>query len=292
MIFLPLLLILLLAGCYPLPSPIATTTAMPAQNATPIVTVTPPATPEAAATVVSLATPEVQGDFLSPDGRWRAQIVVYPCVETGEGQLAFEELRLTDARDGNAVLVDQQLRFCEGLGAFGLGGLFWSPNSRYFYYTDAREGQPDGGCGPWIPPTVRLDAETHESVRLGNGPLSPDKSRLATWQDPEVVVWDMETGEAARVKSRVADSFPGQIAWSPDGRSLAYLQTDSMCPPSNASYVTLLNLEDLSQEALLDTDEQGFVGLVWEIDPALRLTTADNKAWQLDVESRELTPVE
>jgi hypothetical protein len=294
MVLVPLVL-MFLAGCYPVPLPPAASGGTPAITialpATPTL-VPPPATPEAAATIVSLTAPQTQGSFASPDDRWRAEIVVYPCVETGEGKMAFEELRLLDTRDESAVLVDQQLRNCEGLGAFGLAGRFWSPDSRYFYYTDAREGQPDGGCVPWIPPTLRFDTQTHESLRLGNGPLSPDRTRLAAWQDPELVVWNLETGEAARVRARVTDVYPGQIAWSPDGESLAYLQTDSMCPPSGAAYITRVNLDDLSQEALLDADETGFMGLAWENGSALRLTTADNETWRLDVASRELTPIE
>jgi hypothetical protein len=36
--------------------------------------------------------------------------------------------------DGAETPIDSQLNLCgSGLGAYGLGGWFWSPNSRYFY---------------------------------------------------------------------------------------------------------------------------------------------------------------
>jgi hypothetical protein len=282
--------VLLFAACVPLPPPasLSDTSAVTAVNATPTL-VAPPATPPAAATVVSLAVPQVNESLPSPDGEWRAEVVVYPCVETGEGEQAFEELRLTDAHHGRTFVADHQLQNCGGLGAFGLGRLSWSQNSRYLYYTDAREGVPDGGCGAWIPPTVRLDVETHEVVHLGSGPLSLDKTQLATWQADKLVIWKLETGETIRIRARVADAVWASIAWSPDGASLAYLQTANLCPPVGASHVTLVD-PDLNQVALLDAEELGFTGLEWEDGSTLRLMTADGKAWRLDVASRELTP--
>ena len=49
--------------------------------------------------------------------------------------------------------VETQLLYCGGIGASGLEGKFWSPDSRFFYYTNAREGWPDGGypgSGPFL----------------------------------------------------------------------------------------------------------------------------------------------
>lgn len=75
--------------------------------------------------------------------------MIYDCVPVGAvEENAYEQLKLIQIDNSVAKIVDNQLRSCGGLGAFGLAGLFWSPNSSYFYYTNAREGVPDG-CGYW-----------------------------------------------------------------------------------------------------------------------------------------------
>jgi hypothetical protein len=145
----PLWGLLLLAGCVPVAAE---------RHQTP----TPGADAAAQATIAAVmaAGQPITETFPSPDGQWQVEIVVYDCVATGEEmEHAYELLRFAPADSDEWRQADSQLINCGGLGAFGLGGLCWSPDSRYFYYTPAREGVPDG-AGEWSRPVWQLEAAT------------------------------------------------------------------------------------------------------------------------------------
>jgi hypothetical protein len=145
----------LLAGCTPLSAERHQTPAPDAEAAL---------AQQAIAAVIAGSRP-VTETFPSPDGQWQAEIAVYGCtatqgIESGEmTEYAYELLRLAPQGTGEWRQVDSQLINCGGLGAYGLGGLCWSPDSRYFYYTDARTGVPDG-MGEWSQPVWQLEAVT------------------------------------------------------------------------------------------------------------------------------------
>ena len=83
--------------------------------------------------------PRTYATYPSPDGEWRIEIVIHDCVriEDETEAKAYEELRLIHTHDGVERVIQDQLRYCAGLGAFGLDGLRWSADSRYFFFTDA-----------------------------------------------------------------------------------------------------------------------------------------------------------
>ena len=114
-------------------------------------------TPNYPATITTSKTPQAPALFRSPDGKWQAQVVVYSCSATpAENEMGYDELRIKNLDTGQEVLADSQIQFCGGLGAYGLEGFFWSKDSRRFYYTDARQGVPDGG-GNWARPYLFFD---------------------------------------------------------------------------------------------------------------------------------------
>jgi len=282
---------LLLAACYPPPySPAAPLPDAPS----PVALATPLPTPAEAAAVIFAVRPETQTEHLSPDGRWRAVVYTYPCTQVDDVPVAYDELRLISVDSGSDPLIAHQLQYCEGLGAIGLGGLFWSANSRYFYYTDARQGVPDGGCAPYTRPTFRLDVATLATQPLGSGPRSPDGTRLAAWQDGELVIWDLETGAAEHVSPLDSANVQGAIAWSPDGQSLAYLQTENPCPPSGRAIITRIDLPGLEQSVVLDTAEldqqpRFYLGLAWDAADMLRIVAEEGAEWRLDLTTGALT---
>jgi hypothetical protein len=215
----------------PIPPPTLTSTFTP--GPTQPLSATP--TPDLAATVIALSQPRSHAAYPSPDGEWQAEVVIYECVQVNEESInAYEQLKLSRVSQGTEQVVDSQLLFCGGLGAYGLEGLFWSANNRYFYYTNAREGVPDG-CGYWQRPVIRVDVTNQQVEALGRGTVSPDGTKLATWQDRELVVWDANQGEIGRATAAVQDIGPGSIVWSPDSRALVYLQVASYCPLSGKS---------------------------------------------------------
>lgn len=269
---------LMLAACYPPPlggrdsssavvsPPPATGTATPG----PPIGISP--TPPLAATVVAISPGETRESLASRDGNWRADLVVHPCAETGEGENAFDELRLTETATGATRIIAHQLQYCGGLGAVGLDPLMWAANSRYLYYTDAREGVPDGGCGEWLPPLYRLDVRTGETSTLNSALGSPDHSRLLGTQGRALIVWDVEGGDGLRIHA-TADGVPvASLAWSPDGRRFAYLQAAQVCPPYGATTVAIVDASDGEQAVVLDAVEPGYGAVEWGEPGQLQLT--------------------
>jgi hypothetical protein len=152
--------------------------------------------------VIALQQPRLYASYYSPDGIWRVDIIIYDCVKTSMSDMnAYEKLILMNADTGEEQLADDQLQYCGGVGTVGLDGRFWSPNSRYFYYTDAREGYPDGNGSYWVPPLIQLDVTNLNKIYLGYGPRSPDGTKIATWQSNsnELVVWDINGGVIIRL---------------------------------------------------------------------------------------------
>jgi hypothetical protein len=245
--------------------------------------------------VMTASPPNLYASYPSPDNKWRVEIVIHDCVQI-EGldpglyadMHAYEQLILVEVNTGTAEILEDQYRSCEGLGAIGLDGRFWSPNSRYFYYTDAREGSPDGLCSYWEPPLLRLDVTTGTSESLGMGPVSPDRTKLATWQNTDFVVWSLDEGEIARSLALLTDAVMGQIAWSPDSKSLVYLQTEGLCFPFDKSHVVRLDFPDLQPDLLIESTNPTFNGITWDDIASINLTDEDGKAWRYIFETGEL----
>jgi hypothetical protein len=206
-------------------------------------------------------------------------------------QYGYEELRLVEIKTSTEKVVDTQLRNCGGLGAAGLEGLFWSPTARYFYYTRAREGVPDG-CGYWERPITRLDLANQSIEQLGEGPLSPDKAKIAAWQWPEkeLVIWAVDGEELARITAFVPDANIGPITWSPSSRSVVYLQAELDCYPLGKTYVIRLDLSTLKQELLLESEKPSWGGVIWKSSSELNLFDENNKEWRYNLIAKKLEP--
>lgn len=207
--------------------------------------------------------PRILARYPSPDVRTEAQVLVYDCTTVVEGQEnALDVLRIVNLENQETIQeIDSQLQYCGALGGYGLGGLFWSPSGRFFYYTDAREGTPDG-CGYWTRPISRFDTASSTTQDLGGGPQSGDGSRLATWQNGELVVWEIDGEEVGRVAAAVPEHALGPIVWSPDNQSLVYLQADQFCVP-NQSTLVLVNPADMSSQVLLTSESPAYQDVAW-----------------------------
>jgi hypothetical protein len=175
-----------------------------------------------------------------------------------------------------------------------LKGLYWSPNNRYFYYTDWREGNPEG-CGNYIVPMIyRFDTLIQADIMVGGGHLSPDKTKLAMWQgqENEIVIWDLDQGEVGRVQSLQPLRFNGEISWSPDSQSIVYLQTEWDCAPDyGKTFLARLNLEDMSQELLFEHETPGFGSVSWDTMNQLILWDGNNNKWTYNLVSKKLNAI-
>jgi len=233
--------------------------------------------------VVSTVQPKVHTSLPSPDKNWRVEIIIYDCVQVAEeGPNAYEQMTLIRVGDGTETVIATQLQSCGGLGAYGLEGLYWSPNSRYFYYTDAREGVPDG-CGSWDRPIHRADVLTQATEFIGEGPLSPDKTKIAMWYESDLVIWSLDEGELARLPVVVTDAKQGPISWSPDSRSLVYLQTTLDCFPFGKSYVIRFDVSEREQSLLLESQAPSFMDVTWEAPDRINLSDEQGNQWSYDL---------
>jgi hypothetical protein len=203
---------------------------------------------------------------------------------------AVEMLKLIRVSDQTEIIVENMLLTCGGVGAYGIGGLFWSPNNQFFYYTDARESVPDGLCGYWARPIKRVDVDTQEVEPVGGGHIAPDKTKLAFWQDGEIIIWGLDEGEIARVPPTKSEAFQNEIAWSPDSQSLLYLQTELDCYPFGKSYVTRLDLLRMTQNLLLESEAPSFSWLTWDVPNRITLVDEQGNRWRYNLVSKELSP--
>ncbi len=266
--------------------------ATPTRPPSPHVT-SPPATPEPdfAATLVAGTPPRLFASYPSLDGALRAEVVIHDCTPlAGEQAFAYDILRVVDTATGETRFVDGQLQACGGLGAFGLGGLFWSASGRFFYYTKAREGVPDG-CGFWTRPISRADTSTWTTADLGGGPVSPDGRLLAVWAERELVVYETDGGEVGRAPAADALAL-GPIAWSPDGRALAFVQAEMFCAPGGSGVTTVSRVEvpAMAGRVLLRSDDPAIQTIAWDEANELRLWDDAGREWRLDANGGELAP--
>lgn len=270
----------------------ATPPPLPSETAAPPTTPEPEPTPDGPATVMAIAAPTRQTGVASPDGRWQAELAVYPCSELPESTdvLAYERLNIVDVESGAPTKVADQLISCGGLGASGLESLFWSANSRYLYFTTAREGFPDG-CGYWQRPLLRYEVDTGENEWLGPGERSPDGMKIAAWQERDLVIWESGGGEIGRVPAAVPDADLGTITWSPAGDALVYLQAPSYCPLEK-SYVVHLKVAEMAPTVLLEAEAPAFGDVTWMDAGSLRLLDAEGEARIYDLASGDLSPTQ
>lgn len=308
--FLPILIVLLIQSCGGSPSPVLSPVTQTAENPAkpartpsriPLPTVTDTPAPDFVITLHVIETAQVGvilstvqsvilAQYPSPDGGWLVEVIRHECSSLPNfvDSIAYEQLKLINSTDRTAKVIEDQLQNCGGIGAYGLRGLYWSPNSRYFYYTDLREGYPET-CGNYaIPAIYRLDTATQESILLGGGHLSPDGTKLAMWKDNEIMIWDLDEGEIGRVRSLAPEFFPGEIAWAPDSQSLVYLQTEFDCARDyGMTYVVHLDPDRMSQTLLIKYPPPGFGGVEWHSPGEVTLRDGDGNYFKYDFVTKE-----
>ena len=242
--------------------------------------------------VISTVQPRVHSSMLSPDENWRVETIIYDCTQvTEDGPNAYEQLKLIRISDGTESVIATQLLYCGGVGAYGFEGLWWSSNSRYFYYTDAREGSPDGLCWYWEHPIYRADVLTQETEFIGEGPLSPDQTKIAMWREKDLVIWGLDEGELASIPAANPDAKRGPITWSPDSQSLVYLQTESDCFPFGKSYLIRVDVFKGEQTLLLESKPISFIHVSWETPDRISLSDDQGNQWSYDFVYSKLEPV-
>jgi len=235
-------------------------------------------TPDLVATAKAGSPALLISSQVSPDGSWWARVFSHACPQSATGEAyGYDYLQLTDQKTGEHHLLSTQLISCGGLGVYGLAGAFWSHTSRFYYFTDAANGVPDG-CGYYRQPLLRLDLTDWSITRLGMGSMSPDGFKLASWVGGELVLWDINSDRIGSTPLAVEDTLPGPIAWSPDGLSITYLLSEDYCP-LGLTYVVRLNLSDFQSTPFYASQEPSFADIRWDTANRVILTDEDGNTW-------------
>ena len=253
----------------------------------------PSPTSDLPATLIAAETPMINEFSTSPDGKLYAEVIRYDCTPTtDDGQAnAYEALRLVRRDDSGEKMIADQVQSCGGLGAFGLGALWWSKDNRFLYFSQAAQGVPDGLCSYWERPLNAYNLESGESYNLAQGPLTPDQQTIAFWDRGgfAVVLWNVENGEAGHFSAVEAGWSYGPIAWSPDGKKLAYLETQEWCYPWGETVLVLVDPASGEQSLLLRSNDPSFSGLEWGEANVLSLHDENDQVWQYDLSNGALT---
>jgi len=244
--------------------------------------------------VMASSTPQIIDTYSSPDGQFLAEIIRYDCVRVGnEGENAYEQLKLIQEKYTSKNVVADQLQFCGGIGAYGLGGLFWSPGGRYFYYTASKYGVPDGDfCELWVRDMFRVDAITGIiDSTPGMGELMADDKTMIIPGKGEFVLWDLDIGEMERIPYKVPDAHPISYQLSPARNSLVYIQTESCAGFPGKSYLVILDFATFKQTLLLEAENPPLVSVTWETSQMLTLWESGPIALQYNLVTGELQPI-
>lgn len=204
--------------------------------------------------VMAAAEPLVLQQVDSPDGAWQAVVTQYPCIyidDVGE-RLSYERLDIVDSSSDTVLLVAEQIINCQGLGAYGLAVRHWSGSGAYLYFTDAREGQPDGMASAWTPPIARYVVETASIEHLGQAALSMDGQWMATWAEDGIRLLATDSTEPNLYELMPADLQVIQVVWLPDSSGLIYVQADVAMGSVGRSTATHLDIATETQTILLD----------------------------------------
>jgi hypothetical protein len=245
------------------------------------------------AAIMTSNIPKIIETHLSTDGQLRAVVVRYDCVQvSGVDENAYEQLKIVRVNDGTEMVIADQLQSCGGIGASGLGGLFFSPSGRYFYFTTAKGGVPDGCCCDlWVRNMYRADVNTgYIENTPGTGELMVDGKTIVIPGKGEFILWDLDEGEIERVPYKNPDAYLICFRLSPDKDSLVYLQADNCLGSPGKSYLVYWDFATFQQALLLDVENPPLVNVIWESPDQLTLWDADSNEWQFDLVTKELIP--
>ena len=212
------------------------------------------------AAITAENSPEIYTYPPSPDFRWSVELTIYGCtsipVQANETELrGYEILTLKDAAGYDPIVIDEQITYCgERIGAEGVGFLKWSPDSRYLYYTNGRQGVP-GGEGVWWPPAIRLDLQTMQSEYLGAATFSMNSRYLATIATDNRVITLYDSTQPEPLASFEPLINPGiytDLFWLTDNSGLISIEADSYV--TSHLILSHIDLASLSRNILIEND--------------------------------------
>jgi hypothetical protein len=281
------------APTIPVVTPAPELTRLPVK--TPPVTVTLPFRPSPSpVTTQTQIKPTATADFdkwleTSPDGKW---------VASGQRLSAMNPcgihtiLKVTKAQGSKVWLAWEDDQPC-ALGTTNPKPLHWSKDGNFLYFTNVPI--PDG-CGELVNSSdlQRLNLQTGKVTQLmpGSGlamALSPDETQVAyiAYYGRGLVIRELATGKERELK--LPEGLGGSLVWAPDASALALTLDPRGC--SNAYSVVWVDTQTFELKTLIDSDSRKFVTIDWKSGDAVTVMDKDQKVWQVDAETGEVSPV-
>lgn len=202
--------------------------------------------------VMAAASPQVLQVMPSPSGAVEAVITRYPCAAVGlDSDMAYERLDLRDTATGALTVVTDRLIACGGLGAYGLAITRWTEDERYLYFSDGREGTPDGAAALYEP-LWRAAAADGRVEALANGRIAPNGAWVVLWGQDSITLLPLSADLIAGRRFELAPDALSltELVWLPDSSGVVYFQTDNVNLPLTSA-VTLLDVATGVQRVLL-----------------------------------------
>jgi len=220
----------------------------------------------------------------------------------------IDTIALRNLSDGSTSVVDPGYpQECDVRSWYGFHGLFWTRDSRYFYYSNFLRDRPDRQDTIW-PRTdyqgalMRIDVWPSTEYRslsedLGDALLSPNGNRFATWRwlhlpQDGLAIHEINQGEVLRFSAPEQGAHDPVIVWSRDSTSLVYLQSDGW---NFATTLVLVDILKKSQTVLVQTNDARFTDVAWDepgqialVEQTYNLTVG--RRWHYDLATGELKP--
>ncbi len=241
-----------------------------------------------------------EGDFLpSPDGTLIAWGTSTFDTSTGSDTHITLKVAYMDGSDEKTI-VDEFLKDTSILPQ----PIQWSPDGRYFYYTNIPYG-----IGGYIlfaggPDLKRVDVETGEITDilpdigcLCAMTVSPDGKTVAYIPGSgtlNFVLHDIETGTERSTEIDPGHLQAGNILWSADGRTLIYTMAVSNFDDPEAEQYAIVRVETdtLTQTVIVPDTNSLFNAVAWPANSPLWAVDKDGNSWLVNPETGEMTEVQ
>ena len=105
-----------------------------------------------------------------------------------------------------------------------------------------------------------------------------------------IAAWSIDRGEVARFPLAVPGAHLFSVAWSPEGKAMAYLLTENNCEVLGPVSIAQIDLAQ-GRQTLLLRYSLPFKTLAWEKPGFLKLNTQSGEEWSLDLASNDIRPV-
>lgn len=186
-------------------------------------------------------------------GRYTTTLTQYPCTEVEGQSISYERIDGYDHQTQTHFLIAEQSIYCGGLGAFGLEIQYWTQDEEWLYYTDAREGQPDGTMDTdWLPTLWQYHIPTASRTYLGQAKFSTDRRFLVAWNPLPIRVYTVDSAIPITFTPMIANLAVVDILWMPTAKGFFYIQSEFPIRSETRSSAVYVDLTTQTQQLIIE----------------------------------------